>query len=394
MPIVNNPDFDQLCNPNHFKNLDYYHPQAQGMMPTQGIQASSSTARPATGTPPMMMMLPGPNHPQGQAYHHHNHHPMLAPHGRPPLQQQQSVQVSPETPPKLELSSPGSGHGSGNGSFISSVAFDNMELEPLPIFPNIFEMRDEEGTRQARGAEEQVSMSGGQARGGFIPSIGNSNIPTHISINARQVSTSDGASSCDSAGAVNGSQDIMPPSLSGDNNGYMVMKIPQAQGEAMLRQMSQMGVQPHQLHHLPHHNNNMYYHVPPSHNMQGSGQNHQQVGMMYPPVYSYPRPPSYTDMIGGNINNNATADNTNNSREGLSSPSSLRASTSGTSSSGTSSSGRIQDAFEDDLMKLLPAGAGTTAILGDDGGSRRNSTSSSVESNRANLDDFLESIFK
>ena len=348
MPIVNNPDFDQLCNPNHFKNLDYYHPQAQGMMPTQGIQASSSTARPATGTPPMMMMLPGPNHPQGQAYHH--------PMREPPRQQQQSL-ISKETPPKLELSSPGGGHGSGNNSLYSSV-----ELEPLPIFPNIFEMRAEEGTQQARGAE--------------------------------QVSMSDGASSCDSAGAVNGSQDIMPPSLSGDNNGYMVMKVPQAQGEAMLRQMNQMGVQPHQLHHLPHHNNNMYYHVPPSHNMQGSGQNHQQVGMMYPPVYSYPRPPSYTDMIGGNINNNATADNTNNNREGLSSPSSLRASTSGTSSSGTSSSGRIQDAFEDDLMKLLPAGAGTTAILGDDGGSRRNSTSSSVESNRANLDDFLESMFK
>ena len=356
MPIVNNPDFDQLCNPNHFKNLDYYHPQAQGMMSAQGIQAPSSTARPATGTPPMMM-LPGPNHPQGQAYHHHNHHPMLAPHG-PPHQQQQSVQVSPETPPKFELlSSPGSGQGSGNGSFISSVEFDNMELEPLPIFPNIFEMSDDEGTQQARGAE--------------------------------QVSMSDCASSCDSAGAVNGSQDIMPPSLSGDNNGYMVMKVPQAQGEAMLRQMNQMGVQPHQLHHLPHHNNNMYYHVPPSHNMQGSGQNHQQVGMMYPPVYSYPRPPSYTDMIGGNINNNATADNINNNREGLSSSSSLRAST-----VKTSSSGRIQDAFEDDLTKLLPAGAATTAILGGDGGSSGNSTSSSVESNCANLDDFLESMFK
>ena len=364
MPIVNNPDFDQLCNPNHFKNLDYYHPQAQGMMSAQGIQAPSSTARPATGI-----------HPQGQAYHH--------PMREPPRQQQQSL-ISKETPPKFELSSPGSGQGSGNNSLYSSV-----ELEPLPIFPNIFEMRAEEGTHQARGAEEQVSMSGGQAQGGFIPSIGNINIPAHISINARQVSTSDGASSCCTAGAVNGSQDIMPPSSSGNNNGYMVMKVPRAQGEAMLRQMNQMGVQPHQLHHLPHHNNNMYYHVPPSHNMQGSGQNHQQVGMMYPPVYSYPRPPSYTDMIGGNINNNATADNINNNREGLSSSSSLRAST-----VKTSSSGRIQDAFEDDLTKLLPAGAATTAILGGDGGSSGNSTSSSVESNCANLDDFLESMFK
>ena len=37
-----------------------------------------------------------------------------------------------------------------------------------------------------------------------------------------------------------------------DGNGYMVMQVPRAQGEAMLRQMSQMGVQPQQLHHLPH----------------------------------------------------------------------------------------------------------------------------------------------
>ena len=96
MPIVNNPDFYQLCNPNHFKNLDYYHPQAQGMMSAQGIQAPSSTARPATGI-----------HPQGQAYHH--------PMREQPRQQQQSL-ISKETPPKFELSSPGSGQGSGNNS--------------------------------------------------------------------------------------------------------------------------------------------------------------------------------------------------------------------------------------------------------------------------------------
>src|SRR6056300_300124 len=94
MTIANNPDFDQLCNPNHFKNLDYYHPQAQGMMQTQGIQAPSSTASPATGTLP-----------QGQACHQH---PMRG----PPHQQQQSL-VSNETPVKLELSSPDGGHDSG-----------------------------------------------------------------------------------------------------------------------------------------------------------------------------------------------------------------------------------------------------------------------------------------
>ena len=60
---MNNPDFDQLTNPNHFKNLDYPPPRAQvSMMTPRGKQqASSSTAtttRPVvTDTPPMMTMM-------------------------------------------------------------------------------------------------------------------------------------------------------------------------------------------------------------------------------------------------------------------------------------------------------------------------------------------------
>ena len=355
--MMNNPaDFDQLSNPNHFKNLDYHPhrpPRAQVSMTTQGKEEpSSTTSRPVTSTPPMMMMQPNPIHFQGLANHYHQR---LACGGPPPQQQQQPVQVSPvNSQNTLSLHDSGVSGGagdtggteeSGNNSVISSMTIDNMDLEPLPIFPNIFEMSDDEGTQLGQRQGEQ---------GGRAQTDCKSNIPAPI--HACRVSTSDGTMACVPAGAVGGSKDIPP---SGNDNECAV--FPVSQGQAMSFQMNnqyQVGVQPHHLPHphLPHHADNMCHHVQSSRNMQAQ-QNQQVGGIMPPPLYSYPRPPSY------HHNNSSTSTNP----------------------------GPMGDAIEDDLMKLLPPDAGTTAILGS-GGSRSDSTES-VESDRFNLDDFLERIF-
>ena len=439
---MNNPEFDQLTNPNHFKNLDYPQaPQAQvSMMTPRGKQQDSSTAtttRPVvTGTPPMMMMMQPPNPSnhflQGQdAYHHH--HQILACGGPPPPQQkqQQPVEISPVysrstivtqhdnsygvyggrgTGGDTTAAGGTTGGGSDTNSVISSVTIDdNMELlEPLPIFPNIFDESDDDDdvcTRlglRGHGDEQQ----GGRRAQEEAGSNDDGNMPTRISINAHAGIVSRTLEVYQSAGIVSGrSKEDKPPSTrsgGNDNNGCTTVCPAVSQGqEAMLWQMNHqyqmmMGVVqptlnhqlPHNFLHLPphHNNNNMYHHhVPSSHcnNMQvAAHEQNQFVGssvMMPPPLYSYPRPPSYHD---ANTNNGSTSITNNNKLSSIPE---------------TSGRMRVDDAFENDLMKLVPPGAagGNSAaiLLGDDGGGGGDSTTASVESDRFNLDDFLERIF-
>ena len=292
-------------------------------------------------------------------------------------------------------------------SVISSVTIDdNMELlEPLPIFPNIFDESDDDDECTRLGLRGRGDEQGGhraQAQEEAGSNDDDSNMPTRIPINAHAGIVSRTSEVYQSAGIVRGrsKEDMPPPPRSGgnDNNGCTTVCPAVSQGqEAMLswqmnHQYQMMGVVqptlnhqlPHNFLHLPHHNNNNMYHhhVPSSHcnNMQAAQQN-QLVGssvMMPPPLYSYPRPPSYQNDTVVNTNNGSTSITTNNNSNRLS------------STPEKSDRMRVDDAIENDLMKLVPPGAaGNSAaiLLGGD------STTASVESDRFNLDDFLERIF-
>ena len=288
------PDFDQLCNPNMFQNLDMPR-GAIAAMQRQQLQGMSGYL----GT---SMLIPA--HMRGV--------PMRI----------------PATPGK---SSPLEAAGQGGGNLSPQFQFGaEMEFEPLPMFPNIF---------------DQVANSGGnnvQQQDGMMMD----NVPQRILVNTDQVSTSSTTSSegnrIRSPSSSNSSSNSLDRAMLGEGRSRSnTPPLPQSQPNAMLPPMPPLPV---------------------------------QNASHYRPLYSYPRPPGYPTS---------------------SPPLSSNPSTSGIGGrrtvNTTTMSQQHQNAFADDLSKMLPAD-NNSPTGGIRGGSISTGTPNSANSSRVGLDDFLESI--
>jgi len=296
------PDFDQLCNPNMFQNLD---------MPRGAIAAMQRQQQ--QGMPGYLgtsMMIPA--------------HMRGVPMRIPATPSSTSGKSSP----------PEAAAGQGGGNLSPQFQFGTeMEFEPLPMFPNIF---------------DQVANVGG--RGNNIQQNGMmmDNVPQRILVsNTDQVSTSSTTSSegnrIRSPSSSNSSSNSLDRAMLGEGRSRSnTPPLPQSQPNAMLPPMPPLPV---------------------------------QNASHYRPLYSYPRPPGYPSSSEPPLSSNP-------STSGISGKRTVNT---------TTMSQQHQNSFADDLSKMLPAG-NNSPIGNIRGGSISTGTPNSANSSRVGLDDFLESI--
>jgi len=294
------PDFDQLCNPNMFQNLDMPR-GAIAAMQRQQLQGMSGYL----GT---SMMIPA--HMRGV--------PMRI----------------PATPSSTSgKSSPPEAAAGQGGNLSPQFQFGaEMEFEPLPMFPNIFD-------QVANGGGNNVQQQDGMMMG---------NVPQRILVsNTDQISTSSTTSSegnrIRSPSSSNSSSNSLDRAMLGEGRSRSsTPPLPQSQPNAMLPPMPPLPV---------------------------------QNASHYRPLYSYPRPPGYPSSSEPPLSSNPSTSGIRGKR----------------TVNTTTMSQQHQNSFADDLSKMLPAG-NNSPIGNIRGGIISTGTPNSANSSRVGLDDFLESI--
>lgn len=290
------PDFDQLCNPNMFQNLD---------MPRGAIAAMQRQQQQGmSGYLGTSMMIPA--HMRGV--------PMRIP-ATP------SSTSGKSSPPEVAA-------GQGGGNLSPQFQFGTeMEFEPLPMFPNIF---------------DQVTNIGGgnnvQQQGGMTMD----NVPQRILVNTDTSSTtSSEGNRIRSPSSSNSSSNSLDRAMLGEGRSRSnTPPLPQSQPNAMFPPMPPLPV---------------------------------QNASHYRPLYSYPRPPGYPSSSEPPLSSNPSTSGIGGKRNV------------------NTKSQQHQNAFADDLSKMLPAG-NNSPIGNIRGGSISTGTPNSANSSRVGLDDFLESI--